>query len=345
MSEAKGVERPVQLYDGRHPVAYAALLRLSAEQTTLTGEGFERRYEASSLCVSPRIASAPRFVALPDGGELECDDGVWLDSLPQQEASEGPVAWLERRWWAALSAVAMTALGLVFLYFFGLDAFGDRIVRAIPIERELSFGERTLRSLDGNLLRTSELDAERTQAIAALFQRFSSEIPERGRVRLEFRNSEIIGANAFTLPGGIIIVTDQLVNLMPDDEVMAVLAHELGHAHYRHVLRQAVKSSGTAVLAGTLGGDASSVAGGVSTGFVLLGTKFSREFEVQADAYATDMLQKNQLSPALFGDALAALVKDEERHGIHEGYSFLSDHPGTAERIALARAAASAAPK
>jgi Zn-dependent protease with chaperone function len=345
MSKGEGFELPVKLYDGRHPVAYAALLRLSAEQTTLAGEGFERHYPTSSLRVSPRIAIAPRFVALPDGGELECEDGVWLDSLPQQEASEGPVAWLERRWWAALSAVAMTALGLVFLYFFGLDALSDRIVQAIPIERELSFGDRTLRSLDGNVLRTSELDAERTQAIAVLFQRFSSEIPERGRVRLEFRNSDVIGANAFTLPGGIIVVTDQLVNLMPDDEVVAVLAHELGHAHYRHVLRQTVKSSGTAVLAGVLGGDASSVAGGVSTGFVLLGTKFSREFEAQADAYATDMLQKNELSPALFGDALAALVKDEASRGIHEGYSFLSDHPGTAERIAKARAAASAAPK
>jgi len=345
MSGAEGFELVVRLYDGRHPVGYAAALRFSAQQATLSGAGFERHYPTSSLCVSPRIASAPRFVALPDGGELECEDGVWLDSLPQQEASEGPVAWLERRWWAALSAVAMTALGLALFYFFGLDALGDRVVTAIPIERELSFGERTLRSLDGTLLQNTKLDAERAQAVAALFERFSAEIPEHGRVRLEFRNSEAVGANAFTLPGGIIVVTDQLVNLMPDDEVMAVLAHELGHAHYRHVLRQTVKSSSTAVLAGALGGDASSVAGGVSTAFVLLTTEFSREFEAQADAYAADLLRKNQLSPALFGNALAALVEDEGRHGIHEGYSFLSDHPGTAERIARARAAAGAAPK
>ena len=346
MSSAEGFELIVRLYDGRHPVAYVAVLHLSAEQATLTGDGFERHFPTSSLRVSPRIASAPRFVALPDGGELECEDGAWLDSLPQQEKSEGPVAWLERRWWAALCAVAMTALGLVVFYFFGLDALGDRIVTAIPVERELSFGERTLRSLDGGLLQRSELDAERTQAIAALFERFSSETPEHGRVRLEFRSSVAFGANAFTLPGGIIIVTDQLVSLMSsDDEVMAVLAHELGHAHYRHVLRQTIKSSSSAALAGVLGGDASSVAGGLSSAIVLLGTKFSREFEAQADAYATDMLRKNQLSPVLFADALAALVKEEDRTGIHEGYSFLSDHPGTAERIARARAAANAAAK
>ncbi|HEY3665102.1 MAG TPA: M48 family metallopeptidase [Polyangiaceae bacterium] len=346
MSDAEGFESIVRLCDGRHPVVYVAVLRLSAEQATLTGDGFERHYPTTSLRVSPRIASAPRFVALPDGGELECDDGVWLDSLPQQERSEGPVAWLERRSWVALAAVAMTALGLVLFYFFGLDALGDRIVTVIPIERELRFGERTLRSLDSGLLERSELTAERTQGIAALFERYSSKTPEHGRVRLEFRNSVVFGPNAFTLPGGIIIVTDQLVSLMSsDEEVMAVLAHELGHAHYRHVLRQTIKSSGTAVLAGVLGGDASSVAGGLSSAFVLLGTKFSREFETQADAYATEMLQKNQLSPALFGDALAALVKDEDRRGAHEGYSFLSDHPGTADRIARARAAASAAPK
>jgi Zn-dependent protease with chaperone function len=339
------IERAVRLHDGRHPVAYAAVLRLSAEQATLTGEGFERFYPKDTLSVSPRMASAPRFVALPDGGELECEDSAWLDSLPQQEASEGPVAWLERRWWAALCAVTMTVVGLVLLYLFGLDAIGDRIVKVIPLERERSFGERSLRSLDGNLLHDTHLDGDRRAAIDALFERFSSETTERGRVRLEFRSSEVLGANAFTFPGGIIIVTDQLVELMSNEQVIAVLAHELGHAHYRHVLRQTVKSSGTAVLAGALGGDASSVAGGVGTAFVLLGTKFSREFEAQADAYAADMLQKNQLSPALFGEALVALVDDQERHGAHEGYSFLSDHPGSAERIAKARAAANAASK
>ncbi len=55
---------------------------------------------------------------------------------------------------------------------------------------------------------------------------------------VEFRASPIIGANAFALPGGIVIVTDQLMQLAEhDDEILAVLAHEIGHVKHRHVLR------------------------------------------------------------------------------------------------------------
>lgn len=48
-----------------------------------------------------------------------------------------------------------------------------------------------------------------------------------------------IGANAFALPDGTLVVTDELVELAGDndDEVLAVLAHELGHIHERHGLR------------------------------------------------------------------------------------------------------------
>ena len=252
----------VRLCDGRHPLVREASLRLSSAEAVLVEGGLERSYPLGMLAVSPRIGSAPRFVALPDGGELECADAAWLDSLAQQEASEGPVAWLERRWWAALTAVGIVALSLMLVYFFALDALSDKLVQAIPIARERAFGEQSLRSLDKVLLRPSKLSTERTQGIQQGFSGFCTGIPEGPSLRLEFRDSHVVGANAFTLPGGIIIVTDQLVELMPsDDEVLAVLAHELGHTHYRHVLRQGVKSSGTAIIAGAVMGDASSSGG------------------------------------------------------------------------------------
>src|SRR2546426_7673245 len=61
---------------------------------------------------------------------------------------------------------------------------------------------------------------------------FRSVAGETGPMRLEFRASRIIGPNAFALPSGIIVVTDQLVRLARNDEqVLAVLAHERSEEH------------------------------------------------------------------------------------------------------------------
>ena len=56
-----------------------------------------------------------------------------------------------------------------------------------------------------------------------------------GRYRLELRSGEALGANALALPSGIVIMTDDLVALAKsDDEIGAVMAHELGHVRGRH---------------------------------------------------------------------------------------------------------------
>ena len=343
MIETEDFEVMVQLHDGRHPLTYPAALRFSGTQVVVTGEAFERSFPLADLAISPRVPSAPRFVALPDGTELECDDGAWLDVIPNQQSSEGPVAWLERRWWAALASIGLVASGLCLGYFFALDALCDKVVAVIPLATERSFGQHTVSSL-GRLLGPSRLLEAQTSAVTTQFQRFRDQVPERDNLMLEFRDAPNVGPNAFTFPGGLIIVTDQLVNLLDNDQqVSAVIAHEIGHAHYRHSLRQAVRTSGTAVVAGALLGDGSSVAGGLSAGLVLLDTKYSREFESQADAFALQLLEKNQLSPALFADALTAIEADQ--HGANDGYSFLASHPDSLARIAGARAAASAQPK
>ena len=57
--------------------------------------------------------------------------------------------------------------------------------------------------------------------------------------------------NAFALPGGIIVVFDELVELAGDDErVLGVLGHELGHVVHRHSMRQLFQALGVGALAG-----------------------------------------------------------------------------------------------
>ena len=86
------------------------------------------------------------------------------------------------------------------------------------------------------------------------------------------------------------------------------------------------------------------MAGGLSTAMVLLNMRFSRDFEAQADDYATDLLRKSGRSPELFASSLALLDEAQKIRGIDNGYSFLSTRPAPEERIARARAAARASP-
>jgi predicted Zn-dependent protease len=157
-------------------------------------------------------------------------------------------------------------------------------------------------------------------------------------IRLEFRHSELLGPNAFALPGGVVVMTDQLVELAgSEEEILAVLAHEIGHVEERHSLRQVLQSSGIALLAATVTADAATVSTAVAGLPVILAqTSYSRGFETVADEFAFDLLRRNSISPAVFADFMERLGADSQ---LNEDLSFLSTHPVTSDRIERARAA------
>lgn len=66
-----------------------------------------------------------------------------------------------------------------------------------------------------------------------------------------------------------------------------MLAHEIGHVEQRHVMRHVLQNFVVATVIATLTGDASSLSLAVSGLPVLLAqTKYSREFETEADEFA-----------------------------------------------------------
>ena len=74
---------------------------------------------------------------------------------------------------------------------------------------------------------------------------------------LAFRRGRDLGANAFALPDGVIVFTDELIGLLESDaEILAVFAHEYGHVVERHSLRQILQDSAIAVLSFLLIGEA-----------------------------------------------------------------------------------------
>lgn len=361
-----GTTWSVLYFDGHKPHAQPATLIWGERSVKLIGQQADRLYNMAALRVSPRVGSADRFVALPDGGQLQCPDQALLDNLPQESRSEGAAAWLERQWGVALLCVVLMIAGVGLGYRYGLPAAAEAIVPHVPLSYEQRVGERGLEAMDKQgWFSATKLPLDTRQRILEGFYKLSLGLPSAERLHLEFRKaSPMIGPNAFSLPGGTIVITDQMVKLARTPaEVSAILAHEIGHVERRHALRHVLQDSVAALIAATLTADASG-AGAVATSLpaLLVQASYSREFETEADDFAFDLLKRHNLSPANFANVMARLEREHDaKHsksaekGAKGGggqsdsrqndakdsaYSFLSSHPITAERIARARAAA-----
>lgn len=328
-------------FDGLQPVAVPAKMDFSDREATLTAGPVSKGYEIVDLKVSPRIGAADRFVTLPDGGQFACADHAFLDSLPGESASEGPVAWLEKRWGVALACVVMVLGTLLASYFYGLPAAAKRIAAHIPMETEQALGRQVLTWLDQNgWFKPTRLDSGAQKTIRDGFDRLRSELPLRNYYRLEFRLGAAFGPNAMALPGGTIVITDEMTKAAETpEEVLAVLAHEIGHVELRHTMRSVLQNSAVAAAVAAVTSDAASLSVAVAGLPVLVAqTRYSREFEGEADEYAFGLLKRKGYSPAAFASLMERLSKKYEKDTGRPTY--ISTHPVTAERVQRARNAA-----
>jgi predicted Zn-dependent protease len=146
--------------------------------------------------------------------------------------------------------------------------------------------------------------------------------------------------NGFSLPGGHVYVTTALVRLANDDELGAVLCHEVGHIVARHSLKTLKKSKEYDDIARQLG-DLTGVAGSIARDLgVTLGqmvgagmlTIHSRDEEREADYLGVREMPRAKFDPQGMVTMFQKLQRIEERESDLLG-SLFSDHPDAAERI------------
>lgn len=327
-------------FDGLRPVAVPARLDLSGDAATLAADRITIRYDTADLRVSPRVGASDRFIAFPDGMQLACADQAFLDTLPQESASEGIVSWLEARSKAAAACVVAIVGMLLVGYFAGLPVLARHLAARIPMETERTLGNQVLSWFDeNNWVKVSELHFTRREEIREGFASLTADLPFKDFYRLEFRSGVMFGPNAFALPGGIVVLTDQLVKLADrNEEVIAVLAHEIGHVDMRHTVRSVLQDSIVAATVATITADAATLSAAVAgLPMILARTKYSRKFESAADDYAFRLLMDNGYSPAAFADIMEKL--DTHPGGRPSAFGYFATHPLTEERIRRAREA------
>lgn len=331
-------------YDGQSSRGQPARLESPAPgRLRLVVDGDVREFDVAEARLSPPLGRLARQLRLPGGGHLELADSPLLAQwLPRRSRLETIVDWLERRRGAVIAATAGLVVGVVGFFQLGLPWMAREVAPLVPPAMERTISNQTLALLDAQVLAPSRLPAARRQALQEKFHAFTRGLPRADGLRLDFRHAPGIGPNAFVLPDGQVLMTDQLVALAEDDaELLAILGHEAGHHEHRHGLRGALEKSAILVVMGFLFGDVSGAGAlSVSLPILLLETGYSRQHEREADEFAFAMLAAQGHSPEAFARIMARMTRDGKLDAGLGPIGYVVSHPPSAERIEAARAAA-----
>lgn len=332
-----------EYFDGRSPLPQAVRLRAAGGRLHIEGATVRREVALAGLAWPERTRHGARVLHLEAGDSLHCADAAAWDAWARGLHREGLAVRLQQSWRLTLAALALLVVLAAAGYRWGVPAAARGVLALVPASVDAEVGAHALGALRerGWLGESQRTPAQRERVRAAwqeALARSGTGVPHR----LHFHHGKALGANAFALPGGDIVVTDGLLALAEDrdDIVIGVLAHELAHVRHRHGMRGVVQASLLAVASSAALGDFSGV---VAVLPALLGQlAYSRDFEREADRDARALLREAGLAPSAMAVLFERLAAQRRMRGApaEEGDALgiaFSSHPADAERIAFFR--------
>lgn len=330
------LEFPARYYDGVTSREHHVTVSFSDGVLTVRGADVQRMDVLESVRLSARLANTPRSLLFPDGAKCETEDQAAVSQLAAVLGQSRGLDWvhrLESSWRLALaSGLVLLLVGLAG-FTWGVPLLAEYSAMKVPSRLARAVGRDTLSQLDGVLFHPTQLSVERRADLERKFEELSADHPELS-LHLEFRAGD---ANAFALPDGTVVMTDALVTLaQDDDELLAVLGHEIGHVAERHALRLALENSMIGLFAFAYFGDINQVAALMSAlPAILSHSHYSRSHEEEADTFALGVMQRHAIARHHFANILERL---QQAHGATpEMLKYLGTHPPTGERIARFR--------
>jgi Zn-dependent protease with chaperone function len=334
----------VLYFDGQHARPVQGLLRWNAHALTLH-ETQEPNAEIAQWTHGEvqwpeRTRHGLPVAHLKGGGSLQAvDGGLWNAWQAQFVGADSLVVRLQQSWRGVATSLVAVVFCLFALWHWGLPWGSQAVLSITPLSVDRAAGDIALRAIDEQWLRPSELAANQQVALRKAFDQLVREsLGEQAPAHdLLFRKSKI-GPNAFALPGGSMVMTDEMVELVGNDEavLLGVLAHELGHVQHRHGMRMLIQGSAVGLIAGLVWGDASSL---LATVPIILGqSSYSRDAERQADQFAADVLVAAGRPPSVMVRLFERLEENKQKeHGGDNPWSAVgiafSSHPADEERI------------
>lgn len=242
----------------------------------------------------------------------------------------------------------LTALALVWaMLMMPLLALGQTRISAprnkYKVQDDIRLGQEAAREVERQMPILN--DYQDTRYVQEVGQRLVNAIPsefQHPEFQYTFKIVNARDINAFALPGGPMYVNRGMIEAAQNEGEMAgVMAHELAHVALRHGTAQATKASnptaqlpaiGGAILGAILGGAAGgAIAQAGQIGSAAIITKYSREYETQADILGSQIMARAGYDP----NDLANMFRTIERQSGGSGApEWLSSHPNPGNRYA-----------
>lgn len=202
-------------------------------------------------------------------------------------------------------------------------------------DREEALGDELSKQMERDFILVH--DPELNKRLAAVGEKIAAVCDRREllyRFRLVEDKEDKETVNAVSLPGGYVYVFKNLMKVAEtDDELAAVLAHEVGHIVARHSVKrlQAIWGYNLLTLLAMAAKDAS-FGRGVQLAYAGLLTGYSQEDELLADKLGARYAKRAGYNPEAM---LTFLKKLQARHRKEKPrpLSYFRTHPFTAERI------------
>ncbi len=328
-------------YDGKTSYAVPASLEIQREGfVLLQANGQQHRFPLKKIRISSRLGRTPRNFYFPGGSKFETVENDIVDQALADLGVHGKQRWLHtmesKLRYVVLFGIVTLAITVGFIRY-GMPLLANMAAFSLPASTSAALGKGALELMDNALLEPSQLDLNTRQRLQKRFRSLVAEQAGDYPFQLFFRHSDKIGANAFALPSGTIVMTDDLVNLAGNDEqLLSVMAHEVGHVIHRHALRRIIQDSFLSLMIILVTGDLSSSSSLIAAlPALLVEAQYSQGFEAEADQFASRYLCSHGIGTKPFQAILARLGQNRDSN-IPD---FLSTHPATAKRIAAIQTA------
>ena len=304
-------------------------IRQQADESVLS------RHNREQLNVASRLGQLPREIKLPDDALLvvEANESLhhWLDA-----ETGGIIAGIEskKRWmWGSL---VLVPLCLYLLFGWLMPWLAVQAADQVPFSVKQIASEQTLNALEFGVLSPSKLSDEQTTGVYHGFGEIMAQLNLPGeKFNIKIRNSDVLGPNAFALPDGTIVFTDQLLELVDFQQPLlnAILLHEIGHVEHNHSMQMVAESLFATLTISYLFGDISgAIEAFMGIGSSVVQNQFSQAHEWQADDFALQTLVAMGRPPQDFAEAmrkLQELLPDEDS----KLKNWFSSHPMVKARI------------
>ncbi|MCW8900846.1 MAG: M48 family metallopeptidase [Gammaproteobacteria bacterium] len=255
--------------------------------------------------ISSRIGNTPRYLSFPDGSQFETEDNAAIDKMVNT-LSNDPLHGLAHKLestkgFILFTLVAVVLFGWLFIQY-GIPAMSKQLAEMLPEEASQYMGQGVLDAMDKNLFEPSQLEQQRQDELRILFNDLLKNIEGSQSYKIEFRLGGKIKANAFALPNGTIVFTDELINLAENNlEIVSIMLHEIGHLKRKHSLRATIQQFSLAMFVMVVTGDVSTSSSIITAiPIMLVESGFSQGMETEADTYSLDYMRKHNIDPNYF---------------------------------------------